>query len=137
MNKINLKEGQIELKDVELKDVELIKEKDPLIEGQINYYFSITYIRTDEFGKQEINYPRVYLPIFRKTFYTSSVHSDSFLDIGLGELPLKPGPDGKLFTLKQVEEYPQEMTLEEIESRLGHKIKIISIDEKFRKRKGK
>lgn len=122
MYKINLKEGQIEL-----KDVELIKEKDPLIEGQINYYFSITYIRTDRFGKQEINYPRVYLPIFRTTLpYVSGVHSDSFLDIGLGELPLKPGPDGKLFTVKQIEEYPREMTLEEIEKQLGHKVKIVS-----------
>lgn len=115
MYKINLKECQIKL-----KDVELIKEKDPLIEGQINYYFSITYIRTDEFGKQEINYPRVYLPI------VSIVMSDSFLDIGLGELPLKPGPDGKLFTVKQIEEYPREMTLEEIEKQLGHKVKIVS-----------
>lgn len=122
MYKINLKEGHIEL-----KDVELIKEKDPLIGGRINYYFSITYIRTDRFGKQEINYPRVYLPIFRTTLpYVSSVHSDSLLDIGLGELPLKPGPDGKLFTVKQIEEYPREMTLEEIEKQLGHKVKIIS-----------
>ena len=101
--KMDIKEGQIEL-----KDVELIKEKDPLIEGQINYYFSITYIRTDEFGKQEINFPRVYLPIFRTTLpYVSGVHLDSFLDIGLGELPLKPGPDGKLFTVKQFEVYPR------------------------------
>lgn len=122
MYKTNLKEGTIEL-----KDVELIKEKDSLIEGQINYYFSVTYIRTDEFGKQEINYPRVYLPIFRTTLpYVGIVMSDSFLDINLGNLPLKPGPDGKLFTVKQIEEYPREMTLEEIEKQLGHKVKIIS-----------
>lgn len=131
MYKINLKEGNIEL-----KDVKLIKEKDPLIEGRINYYFSVTYILTDDFGKQEINYPRVLLPIFRTTLpYVSSVMSDNFLDINLSNLPLKPGPDGKLFTVKQIEEYPLEMTLEEIESRLGHKIKIIGIDEKFRKQK--
>lgn len=123
MNIANIEECQIEL-----KDVELIKEKDPLIKGRINYYFSITYIRTDRFGKQEINYPRVYLPIFRNTLPHIELISyiDNLLDIGLGNLPLKPGPDGKLFTVKQIEEYPREMTLEEIEKQLGHKVKIVS-----------
>ena len=56
-------------------------------------------------------------------------HPDSrqyLCSFGLGDLSLYSDDDGYLYHEKIIEEKTKEMTLEEIEKKLGHKVKIVS-----------
>lgn len=47
-------------------------------------------------------------------------------DVGFGMTHLLPGDDGSYFTTKVIKTKTKEMTLEEIEKTLGHKVKIVN-----------
>ena len=49
------------------------------------------------------------------------------VDLGLGkDLTILPNKDGHYYTLTVVEQKVYEMTVEEIEKKLGHKVKIVT-----------
>ena len=49
------------------------------------------------------------------------------VDLGIGkDLTVLPDADGNYFTITVVKEKTYEMTMEEIEKKLGHKVKIIT-----------
>lgn len=48
-----------------------------------------------------------------------------YVDLGLDKLLVSPN-DGTYYTLALVKEKVQEMTMEEIEKKLGHKVKIVT-----------
>lgn len=111
----------------ELENVEFFTDENEF--GQIDYCLSLTYIKTNQFGKWKINYPKVALPILKHGLPNVLPEMNGwFIDIGLPEsLPLLPdGPFEAVYTVEQLEEYVQEMTLEEVEKKLGHKVKLVT-----------
>ena len=118
----------------ELENVEFFTDENEF--GQIDYCLSLTYIKTNQFGKWKINYPKVVLPILKHGLPNvlpemngwNRSGTSYFIDIGLPEtLPLLPGGSVEaVYTVEQLEEYVQEMTLEEVEKKLGHKVKLVT-----------
>lgn len=112
--------------DYILMDVKLNKEPD-----NGGYSLCLTYKGKDEHGNiHEMVLCGVPLPLYR---YCSSMeyrmdigaygHSDQYLDIGYGELLM---PENFKHIDKIVEYACKEMTMEEIEKKLGHKVKIVA-----------
>lgn len=105
-----------------IKDAKIINENGRL-------YVDLTVISDDEHSIREINIPRIALPIFN-TSHIGLVH-DSYercytIDFGMGELPVMENKDGVSYTVKIIKEKRKEMTISEIEKKLGYKIKIVS-----------
>lgn len=97
----------------------------------LGYYLDVTYtVETPEEIK-EINIPKVMLglnnhsfTITRRRDYVYGLYH-MFADIGLGNKDLLD-QKGDYFTEKLIETKTKEMTLDEIEKKLGHKVKIIN-----------
>ena len=97
-------------------------------------YMSLTYEIEDEHVVKEIHIPKIAtcIPTGREPFinHVTTSHGsiyDVILDIGSMEYQvIKGGVDDMYLTEKILYEKPTEMTLEEIEKKLGHKIKIVS-----------
>lgn len=123
-----------------LKDVKLYKEDN-------TYFLDITYLEDTDLYVKEVNIPKVLLPI-NDTFsldYTYNSEIDSLrittkVELNLPfdvKLPVyKKGASdfsclyGHYFTEKIIKETAKEMTLSEIEKKLGHKVKLISEEKK-------
>jgi hypothetical protein len=111
---------------VELKDVKLIKNK-------YGYCLDLTYRVEDDKEIREFNIPSLRLPIDENRFVIRNEHSEYynnyFADIGFG-LRRMFGTDGcdrnPCYTIKTIETKTKEMTLDEIEKKLGHKVKIVN-----------
>lgn len=93
------------------------------------YSLALTY-NIETLGEvTELHIPRVYLP-FRNYNLTierpSYICDDMFADLGFGKVRLLPGDDTNYFTTKVIKTKTKEMTLEEIEKKLGHKVKIVN-----------
>ena len=110
-----------------LKKVRLVKDGS-------NYALDITWtIETPE-RIEELRIPRAWLPIKQRgvRVFTDSDYiyggEMMFADVGLGDqrIGLNGGP---AIIITTIEEKTKEMTLEEIEKKLGHKVKIISKEE--------
>lgn len=126
-----------------VKNVELIKE-----DG--NYYLDITYELENDSRVEELHIPRAKIPFCGDAFpeiKSEDKFGDPFEYLGrhisvpviekvtlntgsCNDLALKRDKDGYRYTIKTIKEKTQEMTLAEIEKKLGHKIKIISEDKK-------
>lgn len=100
------------------------------------YYLSATYRVEDNHTIREIDIPKIRLNLDDKRFRIE-IENDPFLchrvgrvDLGFGELPIDwdMNKDGQayLFTEKILEEKYTEMTMDEIEKKLGYKVKIVS-----------
>lgn len=98
------------------------------------YTLDLTYILDSPTKTQALHIPRVVLPLNTKCInfdrYDDVYHIlpewNYFVDLGFGEMRLLPDKDGLAFRIKTIEEKTKEMTLEEIEKKLGHKVKIVS-----------
>lgn len=111
--------------DVKLKDLTLVKE-DGL------YFLNAVY--TVETGNriEEHRLPRVSLPISTDRFainyggYPSIACKNFQAEIGFGYTTLGSNPDGHHYIVEHIKTKTKEMTLEEIEKKLGHKVKIVN-----------
>lgn len=114
----------------ELKNIELFEEA-----GQ--YYLKLKYILEDEHSVRELEIPKVKIQV-NKNLYPhinciSQTIGDSIYDLyaGYGDcLPILPGETAEAnhvyYTEKIIKEKRKEMTVAEIEKKLGYKIKIVS-----------
>ena len=123
-----------------VKSAKLYKEKD-------NYYIDVSYLYEDDRVIKELNIPKIALPL---TTYSQLVidaawdHDDFLTDMRgmrMYDFPVRTvrylrigsdgcrlriyGKEGIYYTEKIIKEKTQEMTIEEIEKKLGHKIKIV------------
>lgn len=133
---IPIKENKCELKNLELIQDEKTKK----------YYLSAVFRIEDKFTIKELTVPRIALdikdsPIINET--TEPLPGQSwypyykamYIDMGFGSLRLESatvkGYAGNMYYLmKTIEEKTQELTLSEIEKKLGYKIKLVSEKEK-------
>lgn len=93
------------------------------------YSLSLTY-NIESLGEiSELHIPRVSLP-FKEHDLTITrsgyAYEDVSADVGFGMVRLMPGDAGAYFTTKVIKTKTKEMTLEEIEKKLGHKVKIVN-----------
>ena len=120
-------------KDVKLKSVKLVEEEKQY--GYRHFYLDVTYTYIDKEGnKHEINFPKIELPIRENVLPTinSEICSDrrlftsnNTIDIGFGELNIRRDSENIYAKDRIVEYCYKEMTIEEIQSKLGYKIKIV------------
>lgn len=114
----------------ELKDIQLFEEN-----GQ--YYLKLKYILEDEYRIKELEIPKVKITVNKYTYphinFIRQTIGDPIYDLyaGYGDcLPMLPGETSEAnhvyFTEKIIEEKHKEMTIAEIEKKLGYKIKIVS-----------
>lgn len=115
----------------ELKNIELFEEK-----GQ--YYLKLKYIIEDERRIKELEFPKVGIP-FNKNVYPNVDTHWSYANrscslragcYGVESLPILPGETSEAnhvyYTEKTIKEKQTEMTIAEIEKKLGYKIKIVA-----------
>lgn len=113
-------------------------------EGQVYLKLDVTY--EDDTTIRKVKLPKIEIPIgdirinricdrWRYDGYfqfpTIDIHTVNF---GIGDLKLHREKDG-LFYCEEVQKKTQEMTLSEIEKKLGHPVKIISEKESKTKKK--
>lgn len=116
---------------IELKGLKLDKD----IGG---YFLSATYLIEDLDSIRELYVPNIRLPIWVKDTVINLraepmgyFFAESTIDMGFGELPLGKIKDTScrkpvFFKETVIKEKTKEMTLEEIEKKLGHKVKIVN-----------
>lgn len=104
-------------------------------EDEFGYYLSTKLKVEDKHSIREVTIPKIRLKFDKSRVYVKT-ESDPFtlsnyawVNLGFGELPLDfETIDGQkvLYVEKVLEEKYTEMTLDEIENKLGHKIKIVN-----------
>jgi hypothetical protein len=107
--------------EIELKHLEMYKEKD-------TYYLKAVYEHTTKYRKERLIIPKIILPVNPKNViinHATCYNHEANVNIGFGNLPILE-KDGFSYIVKILEEYPQKMTLEEIEKKLGYKVEIVS-----------
>lgn len=114
------------------KDNALSVKKVKLVnDGGYGYALDITWTVETPERIEEIHIPRVSLPISADVIqlYESSDFvyggKNYAVNMGFGKLPVRT-INGVAYTITTVKEKTQEMTLEEIERKLGHKVKIVT-----------
>lgn len=105
-------------------DLKLYKENDL-------YYLDITFQIENDNYIEEVRIPKAELPASALTYYgdvniRTNTIGISYVDLGFGELCMHESSDGHRLTRTILEHKIKEMTLSEIEKKLGHKIKIVS-----------
>ena len=121
-----------------MNDMDFTVEKVDLVKdnrfGVDEYYLDVTYTVTGKLRKIEYHFPRVKLPFSK--YFSREMNEDGEYTVNFGFGDLVMCADEKhpyKYTTRIVEEYEQEMTLEEIEKALGYKVKIV--DEKKKEEK--
>lgn len=125
-----------DIKDTDIKLTKAILRKEYKSD---EYTLDLTYTLDSPMMIKELHIPRVVIPLntnFIKInryddfqhddFQSCHITQDYFVDLGFGEMRLSPDVNGAAFTIKTVKEKTKEMTLEEIEKKLGHKVKIVN-----------
>lgn len=113
------------------KDKKITIKNAKLRKDMYGYSLDMTYtIETPE-EISELHIPRVMLPMSNKNIEIeteSTCFGDSICtaDIGFGSCRVLNNGEGRYFTIKTIETKTKEMTLEEIEKKLGHKVKIVN-----------
>lgn len=123
------------VKNVTLKSVEL--EKEELSKGIFKFHLNVTYQYEDEKGIHEYNIPKISIPInsgvipnIREDISESiewgyyKLHRHT-VDLGFGDLTVEKNEDNVLAVDKVIKWKYHEMTIEEIEEKLGYKVKIV------------
>lgn len=115
-------------RNVELKELRLNHEKN------IGYYLSAKYRVEDEHSIREVDIPKILLGV-NPRFVAIRQEGDHWLrnevDIGFGfctlvGVDIGHGVNDTYFIETVVEEKTHEMTLDEIEKKLGYKVKIVN-----------
>lgn len=111
---------------VELKDVKLIK-------NSYGYCLDMTYRVEDDTEIREVHIPYLQLPISPHIFEIRNdwdEYSSFYVaDVGFGPMRMfgtVAKDKGETFIIKVIKEKTKEMTLAEIEKKLGHKVKIVN-----------
>lgn len=114
-----------------LEDIQLYEE-----EGQ--YYLRLRYIVEDEYAIKELEIPKARIPLDAGSAPEVSVSNnprghvdEAILNTGFGyQMELRAGETKEAnhvyYTVKTLQAKPKEMTVSEIEKKLGYKVKIIS-----------
>lgn len=109
-----------------LTKLELYKEDD-------QYFLKAEYEEITKTQKKRITIPKIVLPLYDRPIIGSASPFDHTIgvDIGFGALPfgidlIHDDPNTVYYDEEVIEEYPQKMTLEEIEKKLGYKVEIVS-----------
>ena len=115
---------------------ELYKEKDKY--GVEHLYMKAVYEKENKYGKYEVTFPKINMnfllnsiPVIERETQISDpsysrYDSDICINTGENQYRLEPVEGDICYTEKVLEEYPQKMTLEEIERKLGYKIEVVS-----------
>lgn len=124
-----------------------------LVEDDGQYYLSVEYLIEDANRIKKLTIPRVEIPFNSKVIpEITEEYDEEYWEIGrFGERlcrwpethwAIKTGYgntmkiaklDGISYTVETIKEKEHEMTIEEIEKKLGYKIKIVSGDKKKRR----
>ena len=111
---------------VELKDVKLVK-------NSYGYCLDMTYRVEDDAMVREVHIPYLQLPISPYIFEIQNDWDEycSFYtaDVGFGPMRMfgtVVKDKGECYNIKVIKEKTKEMTLAEIEKKLGHKVKIVN-----------
>lgn len=124
MQKIRYRDGEDGQK-VELVDLKLFRD-------EFFYYFSAKYRLEDRFGIREIHFPKILAPIsIDYVAITGGIYTPcsevATVDLGQVETYAYPGGEhNAIFAETVIEEKTHEMTLDEIEKKLGYKVKIVN-----------
>ena len=117
-------------KKVEFKSIEVFEE---VHNGIKSYLAKIVIEAENEHRKVEITIPRIDLLVNTSRIPTIShelLYGERFrdytIDIFGSTLPLRRDERGNVYYEKVIKEYPQKMTLAEVEKKLGHKIELVS-----------
>lgn len=130
-SEINTIEEESRMKEnTKLTNLKLYKDEDQF--GAEQYYLEATYEKVTPYHKSIYTIPRVLLPLSNDAVVERTILSgygrDEFkVNLGFGSLSACPIDSiGTIMTEQIIEEYPQKMTLEDIEEKLGYKIELIS-----------
>ena len=88
------------------------------------FYLSAEYIFKENYSTKKLTIPKIRLDYRIPPFVGDS--ECTYIYVSQDKYLLDPDDNGCRFTLTTIEEKPQEMTLSEIEKKLGHKVKIVS-----------
>ena len=110
--------------------------KAELIEEKGSYYLSLEYLLEDDDRVEKLTIPRVVLPVdlsFYPGFTTKtdfSMWEPRIIELRASYsgdvLRVVRDPNGNYYTYETIKEKEHEMTIEEIEKKLGYKVKIVS-----------
>ena len=114
----------------ELTKLELYQEDD-------SYYLRAEYEVEDDYRLQKYIIPKLWLPIsgnpvIKHDHYRMSYgdliknNREITIDLGFGDLTVLKGDDRYYYKCETLKEYPQKMTLDEIEKKLGYKVELVS-----------
>ena len=111
----------------ELKDLGLVKD------GDTNeYYLTATYRVEDEREIREVTIPKIKLPVVQDSLMVDidtksrRILPDVSVAMGFGQLDVEYDKNGRWYHEIIIKEKVHEMTLEEIEKKLGYKVKVVS-----------
>lgn len=97
------------------------------------YYLRAEYEVEDDHRLQKYTIPKISLPIRGDLVINDDVldyypiaRYHSTINLGFAELEILKGGDGYYYKCEILKEYPQKMTLEEIEKKLGYKVELVS-----------
>jgi len=95
------------------------------------YYLSVTYICENDREKYRLSIPKIKLPICVDKVsitrdYDSYFGQSYTANLGFGGLVMEPDKNGVCYTESILETKVHEMTISEIEKKLGYKIKIVN-----------
>ena len=98
---------------------------------EIGYYLSAKYRVEDYNSVRELDIPKIRFRVSNNMVQirrTGELYPQVQIDMGLGWMPvIHDGSDNEVyFTETVIEEKTHEMTLEEIEKKLGYKVKIVN-----------
>lgn len=117
-------------KEISIKLTKALFRKD---DGSDEYTLDLTYTVDSPTMTQELHIPRMVIPlnpnVIKINGYPDPMYGICryyFADLGFGEMRLSPDKNGAAFTVTTVKEKTREMTLDEIEKKLGYKVKIVS-----------
>ena len=117
-------------KKVEFKSIEVFEE---VHNGIKSYLAKIVIEAENEHRKVEITIPRIdllvntsHIPTISHELLYGERFRDYTIDIFGSTLPLRRDERGNVYYEKVIKEYPQKMTLAEVEKKLGHKIELVS-----------
>ena len=115
-----------------------------LYEKRGKFYIDVTYFRETDAEVQEIHIPKLYIPLVNSSggLYIYTDWMDDYIgastrktvyclnhfypECGEHGLRICENDDGAPYTIRVIEKKTQEMTIEEIEKKLGYKIKVVA-----------
>lgn len=124
--------------DVQLLNAELYTEQNPEFPEKMDYFLKLVYRVETKARIEEVTFPKIRLPIYRKKINFIDEHSGSVrfdgrlypnyctIDVGFGSTEILNGGEENCMVKREViEEKIQDFTMEELEKLVGGKIRIV------------